>query len=619
MRLGCLALLVVVGCQASQPDLSSTEQLIVSVSPTSRDFGTITVGQASAPATITINPGLNNSYDVVSSITESCPNFSVDAPYLPAEVYRECIGGGGEVPLATGSNTNLVQPPICTETIYVNYQFTATFHPTVAGPQSCVVTISLNSGTSSKIVTLSGTGQPPPIDIDTSPGALQFGDVRINTASNEATLAVRNLGSATLVVGSASVSGGYSMMGPSSFQVGPGGQTNLGVTCHPSGLGPLNGQLVLQSNDPATPTVTVPLSCNGVDSNLAIQPSPAVFPITRVGEPVQQTIRLVNTGGASTGVQSVDLAGTGLALVNPISPATLGPGEGIDVLVAFDAAAQGETSATLQVATSEGPRSAQVSARAVLSTMAINPDGAVSFGPVCVGQSSQHPFTVLGNSDGGFAIDTISTPAAPFGVAPPALPAVVLGAGANQVVFSVSAAPTEVGPFTSELVVDTDIPGEPPRTIVLSVEGLPEGVSATPVELDLGGHPLDVTSFGQPLQLTNCTPDPTTFSNPRLEGPDAAEFAIVAQPSSSMIGANQTVEWLVVLSPRSVGPKQATFLVDHPGGTATISLVGEGLGRLAGGGVISYYACSAGSATAAWPVALAFVFVARRRRRGSRS
>jgi MYXO-CTERM domain-containing protein len=79
------------------------------------------------------------------------------------------------------------------------------------------------------------------------------------------------------------------------------------------------------------------------------------------------------------------------------------------------------------------------------------------------------------------------------------------------------------------------------------------------------------------------------------------------------------VRWLIVAQPHDVGTKTATFSVDHPGGTASVMLIANGIDDVAtgdeGGVRDSYYACSTGSPSSAWPLLLVFVPLLRRRRR----
>lgn len=604
-------------CQVAAPDLSTTDQPLTIAAPLTHDFGSLQVGQTSAPFTFSINPAAGNNDDTITAVTAACPDFVISAAGLPANVYRVCTV------CATAQCIPAANALICTTTDYANYTFTVAFRPIVGAPSSCVINV---AGTSPKSITVTGTGTLPPIDIDVQPSSLAFGDVRRNTASTAAAVAVRNLGGQTLTVSSVTISSGFAIVsGPTSnFTVAPGGSMGLTATCNPTAVGAMSGQLVVTSNDPATPTVTVPLSCNGVDSALDISPSPLVFPTTRVGEAAQQVITLRNSGSASMTIDSVGLTGTDLMMVAaPGAGTVLGVNATAQVRVGFGATGAGSASGTLTVMFDSGQaRTAQISATALTTSMALTPDGDVDLGPVCVGQSKDQLFKVIANEQGPFKITSVTAPAAPFTIAAPSFPATVQGAGVNHVDFTVTAAPLDTGVTTSTLSVNTDIPGATPRDIHLSVVGLPAGVSPTPAAVDFGSTAINSTTIGQSIQVTNCGTTPVTLTNPRLEGMDPADFAIVAQPTSLTVPSSGVTSWLVVAQPHASGPKSAMFSVDHPGGTVTVTLDAEGLAEGVGpggtpsDGPASYYACSTGTPSASWPIALALaaLLVPRRRR-----
>src|SRR5690606_17607872 len=121
------------------------------------------------------------------------------------------------------------------------------------------------------------------------------------------------------------------------------------ITCKPTAVGTMSGSFVVNSNDPATPTVSVPLSCRGIDSNLTLSPSPTTIATTRVGEPVDALISLQNSGAATMQLQSVTLSGTDLELMNAPSPGTYGTGAVGTAHVRFTAVEAGERSGTLTV------------------------------------------------------------------------------------------------------------------------------------------------------------------------------------------------------------------------------------------------------------------------------
>lgn len=612
MRLRILVLLGVAACQAG-PNLSETDQTLVTVSPQAADFGPLLVGQTSGARYFTVSP-TGYSSQTVTSVTHGCPDFIVTADGLPADVYRIC--DDGQVPFGHGLASTESQAACPGSTIDFTYDFSAQFRPVVGGATSCVVTITTTSNT--RQITLSGTGTIPAVDIAVSPGGVAFGDVRRNTASSPATINVRNNGSGTMTVSSVTVPAGFAITaGPTSTTVGSGGVQAYTVQCQPTGLGAMGGNFRVVSDDPDSGTVNIPLSCRGIDSNLDISPSPAQIPTTRVGEPANSNIQLINSGAASMTITSVTLDSTDLTLVSapPAGTVLAASGGSATAAVAFAATAPASATGTLTVVYDGGEtRTSQISAQAVATSMALTPDGDVDLGPICVGQMKAQPFSVLANAEGSFEIESVSQPAAPFTLVAPGFPMSLKGAG-GMASFEVRATPDASGPIESAIEVTTDIPMAAPRTINLRAVALDEGVSASSDTLDLGQQPLDTTTIGQEIAIANCTPSAANLANARIEGVDAASFAIVQQPTTPALAASGVAKWLVVFTPKRVGMQSATFSVDYEGGTATVALSGEGIGALIGGGPKGYYACSVGGSSTLWPLGLALLVLRRRRRR----
>lgn len=612
---------VLAACQDAAPNLSQTQQLAVVLSPSSYDFGSLQVGQTSLPASLDINPGAGDNYDTVSAITANCPDFIIDAPYLPADVYRTCDTYCD--PQKTICQAQLTS--FCSSSEYQTYSWSAQFKPTVAGTVSCPVYISLNGGATIRTVTLSGTGTAPPKDIDVQPTGIAFGDVRINTDSTPVSVTVRNLGGTAMTVSSVSLPAPFTIVsGPATpFPLAAGAQQVYALGCNPPDTSTYNGNFVVNSDDPTTPMVNVAISCRGTNSNVAIVPSPATLPATRVGEPVQTTIAISNSGAATMTLESVSVSGTDLTLMSAPPPGTYAQGAVGDAVVEFSASDNTQQDGTLTVTYDGGQvRTVAVNARALATSMALSPDGDVDFGPVCTGQTLQKTFTLLANNEGPFNVTELSAPTGEFTLTAPTLPFAVLGNGATSLGFDVTAAPTTEGRQTSTVSLTTDIPGSSPRQINMSVDALPPGVSPSPPAIDFGSTPLMTTTIGQQVHLSNCSDAPIGWSNARLEGVDAGEFAIVAQPDGMTIAATDSIAWLVVLTTKSVGVKHAEFVVDHDGGTARVPLDGEALADNLGSDAAdditrSYYTCSTGSGSGSWPFAIALLVLGLRRRRRS--
>lgn len=599
-------LLLLAAC--STPATSSTEQASTLVFPAAHDFGGVQVHTTSGASPFTVSPSLGENYDTITAITAPCSDFAVQADGLPFDVYRTC-----QIISCSQNCNQTLAPSLCPTDMEQDYSFTATFQPNVPGPTSCMVTIEFSTQPP-RTINLTGTGIAPPIDIDVSPTSINFGDVRRNTTSTPVALAIRDLGGSALHVASLAIDPGFAITPTGAVDIPPGGSQPYAITCTPGNLGALTGSLVVTSNDPATPTVTIPLSCTGIDSNLDISPSPAVLAPTRVGEPVQMTIAVTNSGTAASMIETVAITGD-LTMISPPGATLLAPGGSLPVTVAYAATTNASATGTLAVTYDGGQvRTTQLSARALATSMSLTP-GDVELGPMCAGQTATQDFTILANDEGAFSLIDLAPPAAPFTLAAPTLPAHVDGAGAKPVTFSITAAPTDAGTFTSQIAISTDIPNGVTRAVSLTAISLGAGITATPAALDFGSQQIGEHQLGREIHVTNCASAGVQFTDARLIGDNASEFAIVSQPPADALAPAQTAAWLVVLTTRSVGLKHAQFAVDYAGGTATVDLDGEALGEPAAKlDLHSYYACNAATPSTAWPTLLAFALISRRRR-----
>lgn len=618
MRFRVVPLTVIVGlaglfgCSQKELTLSETEAPIIMVGASASSFGDIQVGTTASPIWIYVSPGgTGNSSDTVTAVAESCPNFSVAPDGLPADVYRYCLGN--EIPRSR--EAEVAAPIRCSEGYeIVDYAFPAYFSPTIAGVQSCTITVVAAGG--NKTVTLSGNGLPPPREIELSRTSIAFGDVRRTSTSSPQTVIVSNVGSAELVVSSASVSGAaFSMSGPSSVSIPGNSSTSYTVSCSPLGaLGPLSGAFTVVSNDPDEGTLNVPLSCNGVDSNLIVEPSPIALQ-ARVDEPQEVTVQLVNSGGAPMDVTNVSLAGTDLQLITAPTGA-IPAGGSMQARLRYSATDETEVSGMLSVSFDGQSRAVPVSARAKRAQLSLSPDGDLDLGAVCVGNATEQEITVRGAGGAGFAISSVTATGEGFTNLTPG-PYNIAGAGASSVVLRAQALATAPGPLTGALELATDIPGDRSRTINLTAQAFAQGLGAAPSAHDFGSILVNEPSSVQQISLANCTGGLLAISSVAFSGPDAADFRVVVEPSKSVQDLGSTT-MLIEMRPRTSGAKTASLVVTHAGGTTEIPLLGDGFElKVAAEKIGTYYSCSTrgGGAGGLWMLGLGLTVLALRRRR----
>lgn len=615
----CLPLLFAIAACISNLELDSSEQA-TTIPLQDATFGDVQVGTTSATKTFTIRPATGAQNNQVQSVTENCPDFAVTATNLPATVSNVCSGGSN-----------------CPVFVTTTYDFTAVFTPTVAMQVSCVVTVMID-GTASTF-TLSGRGTEPTVRIDVSPSTtLQLGEVRVGDTSSAATILVKNFGSGPqpMTVSAVSLDAASQAQGlaitsgtTTSHVVAPNGGNDLyKVTCHPTAPGPIAGTLTIASDDPAKPTSTVAITCAGITSNLVFLPSsPALLAGgqaqggTRVGEPIDLTITLKNTGTAAMTIHDLTLTGAELSFVTrPAAESSLAINATTDVVVRYAAttAVDQGTLGTVVVSHDNGQtRTINVLGASLATSMSINPAGLVDLGPVCVMNTAEKAFFVLKNNPGTFLITAIDQPAPPFqltGTLPTAGP---LAIDNNAITFSASVTPTTPTALSAMFTVTTDIPNAPSQVVNLTALGLAAGVSATPATVDLGTVSVGTTSTAQTITLTNCDPTPLTLQTVEITGANQDDFAIVTAPTNLAVESGKAATYTVVTAPNNGGPLTATLRIQHDRGIVEVPLFGAGTGR--GDDPTpedsTYYSCSTGGARGGWPVALMALLVIRRRRR----
>jgi hypothetical protein len=610
---------IAMGLAACQTATTSTEQPLLTpaagilLTSGTSTFNATQVGQTSNTLTFAVHTSVNNSSITINSFSYSCPDYTITATlpgYADRTCETTCFTGGYVCPVGT----------LCTDD---DYYFTATFHPSVAASTSCVVTANTTAG--APTLTLYGTGTPPPIHVTAGPGSINFGGVRVNTASTGVGVTITNSGGSAATINAVTATPGFAVTGNTgSHGLGAGTSEGVTVSCHPTATGALNGTLNISSNDPTNGSINIGLACSGIDSALAIAPSPAVLPTIRTGDSESQNISITNTGAAATSIQDVMV--TGFDMVSAPPPGTMLAANGgqATVTVSYSPTAKGDVAGMLHIDYDNGKTiDTPIAAKAVTTSLSLTPDGNVELGPICIGQTHSQEFSLIAADEGSFKLTSVTMPdaTAGFTLTAPTLPATVQGSAANTVKLTVAAAPTADGDLTSSFVLATDIPMADPHTINLHMLGLSAGVNGPPM-VDLGGNLINQTSLGQHVQISNCTDSPVTITSVNISGTDAADFAIVDQPTDLTIMPAQSIQWLVVLDPHSGGDKSAQFNAIFDGGTTVVPLIGEGLTDMlptqddAGTNKSSYYACNVGSPSALFPIGLALggLLVRRRRR-----
>ncbi len=213
-------------------------------------------------------------------------------------------------------------------------------------------------------------------DIAVDPVVLDFGSVVLG-ASEQAEITISNEGSADLTVTSLTLTNdtvfAMGTMSPTPpIVIAAGKSENIGVFYTPDDTNPDNGSLLIGSDDPDEPEVSVALSGTGFVTDLAclpvVDPTKLAFGQVLVNNTLQLPVTLTNYGVGTCNVRlRVPRCVDSEFVLTSATPVALGAGESTIVTVAFTPINVGENQCRLEVNTQSTDVTVPMSGEGVLT------------------------------------------------------------------------------------------------------------------------------------------------------------------------------------------------------------------------------------------------------------
>lgn len=445
---------------------------LIAFSPASLDFGNVFIGSSASLSAQVQNTGTADlTVTNVALCAGTHSDFTFSAPAVPFTIA-----------------------PGAAATATVNYLST---HP---GLHSHCLTFTSNAANAPTAnLPFTGTGVTPPMPVaDVNPLSLDFGTVTAGSSATR-TFAVGNVGTAPLTVTIASGAGTSAEFSanPTSFTVAAGASTTVTATYAPTAVGLDVGSFLVQSNDPAQPSIPVTLSGSGVAAptpHLTLSPPTLDLGGVTVGASASLPASVGNSGTAPLTVSAIArCAGTSAEFTwSPAAPFTVAAGGATMLTVTYMPTAAGADSGCLAL-TSNDPAS-PVSNLTVQATgiapaaprIAVSPQ-ALTFGNITVGLSAVQTFTVsnTGTATLNATVARAAGTSAEFTVAPPSFS---VAPGGLQVVTA-TYAPSAAGADTGSLTVASNDPATPTVAVTLSGSGVSAptpAIALDPAAVDFG-------------------------------------------------------------------------------------------------------------------------------------
>lgn len=316
---------------------SAATQASVSLSASSLNFGSQTVGASSSRSLTVSNTG--NAALALSSLTLSgtaAADFSTSG---------SCSAGAS---VAAGASCSL----------------TVSFSPSAAGSRSASLALASNASNGTATVTLSGTGQTaaaPVLSLGVS--RLSFGNVAVGASSAAQAVTLSNSGTATLNLQSIQTSAPFTVSSDCGSTLAAGASCSASVRFSPTGTGAASGSLQISSDAAGSPQ-SVSLSGTGINAGagtLQWSSSSALdFGSVQVGsEASLQTVTLSNTGSVAATLGALSLGGAQAADFRIDTGSSCAAGQALavgascTVRLGFAPQGAGSRAATLNVSSSD--------------------------------------------------------------------------------------------------------------------------------------------------------------------------------------------------------------------------------------------------------------------------
>jgi hypothetical protein len=336
-----LFLLLAVPLSGGLPGQIAKAAGTLSFSPSSVSFGSVTVGSSKTVSVTIKNTG-------TSPLT-----------LRSQSVYAPAIFGyfGVTIPKTLAAGASVV--------------VSIRFAPTVTGTFSGYVLYTSDASNSSARFSLSGTGTTGGGTLSATPSSLGFGTVAIGT-TNSQTVLLKNTGSGSMTISSATVSGtGFRMSGVTVPLTLAAAQTkSFTVSFAPSASGSVTGSVTLKSTA-TNPTYTIAVSGSGsaTTRTISLSTSSLNFGNETVGQSSTLGVSIKNTGNSSLTISAINVTASGFGVNGGLIGATIAAGQTANLNVVFAPILAGSVTGKVSITSNatNSPNAISVTGNAVSS------------------------------------------------------------------------------------------------------------------------------------------------------------------------------------------------------------------------------------------------------------
>ena len=409
---------------------------------------------------------------------------------------------------------------------------------------------------------------------------LNFGNVRLGTASLIRTLTITNSGTAPVSVDAPTFSGD----GASSFTVAantcagialaPQASCVIGISFEPLQAGRLAVPMVIFGGDSST---TIYVIGTGISTpSLSLKPGSFDFGNVTPGATATQAVQITNTNVTEIALTSIAAGAANGGLQPDYSQTndcgtTLAPNASCSITVTFTPSALGVRKGAVTLLIDGGALVSKVSLTGIGVPAFLATPSAPVLPATPVGSKTLQNITLVNQS--GVALTPVLTTAAPFSIdsttCTGALPA---GKGCT---ISVAFQPESDGPQAAVLTIAAA--GVNSVTVPLSGAGTVSAITLSPTSLTFGATNIGTASTAQTVMLTNSGAAPLTGLTFGISGANPKDFTLTTT-CGGLLAPQQSCPLNIAFRPSISGAESATLFVSSnaASGPAAVALAGTG-------------------------------------------
>jgi outer membrane autotransporter protein len=303
---------------------------IYTVSQTSIDFGTVTVGSSSESTTVTFSNDNTSGSITFNSIT-------VSGAY---SITNNCPMIDDDLSLSEGES--------CTVDVVFSPQSAGTSNGTLSFAGS-------DTGIEfTETVTLTGTGESDQFGrLSLSPSTYDFGSIPVGT-TNTVSLTLSNSGNAAVTINNIDTTAPFSQTNNCPSTLSASVSCSITVSVTPTTTGTVSGSLTVDATAPqGSLDDSTSLSATGIAPDLVVSDTSLSFPDSTVDSSSEsQVVTLTNEGTAPLTVNSITTEGD-FSQSNDCGT-EIAAGSSCDIEVVFTPQSSGDASGALNIDTSDG-------------------------------------------------------------------------------------------------------------------------------------------------------------------------------------------------------------------------------------------------------------------------